>query len=745
MSNILSSEEKKYLFLQEYTEKYIHLVPEYLRDNDSFLVFFALLCNEFNITLDNIRSFTDIVDPDKVPAKFLEYLGMYFNYHYQDRASEAFNRELLQRNRLLYEDRGTPHSIIMAASHGDNEGYLGGDIFIPGYDISKELAELTVGRDKIFIHSKSKFSSTSVYSDDARYRPGVIIISLAYIDNDIRNKLWEVIPAGVRVMYNLISDFKPNEQDPSPDGIYDFIPETGAPKSPWGTLTWYPYFRVKPIFGHGDVNPYGYDYYDLFRNNFPIGLDLFIEMGIDQGLMADTLFHSDGTLNKRLLFDADGKLIGNYNDIRLSHGRKYHSGTMVVSDFTEYMSSIGVSAYPLSFVRRPFKLSSIPVGAPQDTLVDDINSKIKTEYEQYYSDHTEEIPDEDRKYYKITPTGEYEDRIDKLTTDSVMRGFDITLEVDRSYPYRYHNTRIRSSSRGLHSGTVQSMTYWESLRDVFRDGVHEDGYDAQSWVDKLDGHYAESTLSGYIDDLINAVHSEGESNDILDFNNLLYQQEVLIKELQIEYDHAEPGSQEKADLEVQLEEARHTLSLYSNELLSLREIIEGTMVIDYIDDKPVDSHLEGGVVQKVLEILDADIQEDDPERKAQLEAWNKELKSNFLSCMGYYKINNPIHSGIYVPGDMSEYVAVQTMQPSDNHYAISEVLDVRADYNRPWDRVRWIDGEEDSYGLNQYGENRDPSLQLNADICNLRELFTEGSEYVDCSTQALGFEIEEIS
>ena len=361
MATTQDRDAQKKKFLREYTQRFIHLVPEYLRENDSFLVFFALLCSEFNITLENIRSFNDIVNPDKVPQRFIELLGMYMNYHYQDRAPSDFNRELLMRNRKLYEDRGTEHSIIMAASHGDNEGYLGGDIFIPGYDISDELAELTVARDRIFIHSKSLLSSTSVYSDADTYRPGVLIISLAYLDPDIRNKLWEVIPAGIRLRYNIVSDLRPNKQDP--EDLYNFDPPTGAAKSEGRSLTLYPYFRVVPIIEHGDKNPDDLNFYGPYRNNYPIGLDYYIEMAINSGVMKDILIHSDRTINKNSMFDENGILIGDTNDVRLLHGRKLHSGTKLVDEYIHLDNSIGVSALPLSAIRKPFELSSIPKNA----------------------------------------------------------------------------------------------------------------------------------------------------------------------------------------------------------------------------------------------------------------------------------------------------------------------------------------------------------------------------------------------
>ena len=776
MSTTQDREAQKAQFLRDYTKRYIHLIPEYLRENDSFLVFFALLCKEFNITLDNIRSFNDLVNPDKVPRKFLDSLGMYFNYHYQDRAPSDFNRELLMRNRKLFEDRGTEHSIIMAASHGDNEGYLGGEIFIPGYDISDELAELVVARDRIFIHSKSKLSSTSVYSDGDTYRPGVLIIYLSYLDPDIRNKLWEVIPAGIRLRYNLISDFRPNKQDP--EDVYNFIPPTGAAKSKEKTLTWYPYFRVVPIPQHGDKNPEGLDYYDPYRNNYPIGLDYLIEMAINSGVMKDILIHSDKTINKNRLFDENGILVGDPNDVRLLHGRKLHSGTKLVDEYIHIDNSIGVSALPLSLVRKPFELSSIPQNAPyiehdevviitpghtethviqhiteerdsfkhSDILKDSKHSgesvfggtyeEIEEEYEQEYIEPEEQvIPKKDYKYYRITPTGEYEDRIDKLTTDSVMRGFRTTLNLQYGYQ-KYHNMRRRSHHSGRHSGTVYNDQLNNILREVFLKGVRKGVINRKSYVDSFEQeYYARQKITENINKILDMIcpdeDSELSSQDsVFYYLNMMEICEQNIQVLTESYENAKPHSAEKQMAYEQLENEKKRLYGFAKQFNVLKEEIE--------------------VLRKEIEdIYDAtEIKPEDPEENRRLLELNKILKEEFESLYKWYTPSeNPLFSGIYIPGDVNEYIPIMTMQPSDILYPISEVLDVKADYNRPWDKERW-DGSwetESEFGLNQYGENRDPFFHYPIDMDHDYTPNTEGSDYIDFNKgTVLGFDVHHI-
>ena len=161
--------------------KYMSFIPDFLKENEDFLVFLALLFHEFDIAEKNIYRFTDLVNPDKVPIEFIEALGSYFNFTYLSNATDDFNREALMRMRSIWEQRGTEHSIIMAGTHGGNDGYVGGDLFIPEYDISKELAELTIARDLVFRHNISKHSGTAVFESDI-YRTGVLFLRLPYLD-----------------------------------------------------------------------------------------------------------------------------------------------------------------------------------------------------------------------------------------------------------------------------------------------------------------------------------------------------------------------------------------------------------------------------------------------------------------------------------------------------------------------------------------------------------------------------------
>lgn len=285
--------------------KYAYLVSDYLKASENFMVFFGLMLHEFNITDENIRTFNDLVDPDRVPMKFIEALGSYFNYHYIYNASDDFNREVLTRMRTIWEPRGTEHSIIMAATHGDNKGWVGGDIFIPGYPISKDLATLDVADQTIFRHDISVFSGPHVLSDGYLHRPGIIIINVPYINDEIREKVREQIPAGIRVGYNLTSTFYPSE---------------GAEVGEYGELSSFKDFRVWP---KTEPEKSAYDY------DTDIDVLLSIELPyLDYN--EDTLIHS-------------------------VHGR-LHSGSRTVMEFYENTSELSVAMLSPNILNKIFKV-----------------------------------------------------------------------------------------------------------------------------------------------------------------------------------------------------------------------------------------------------------------------------------------------------------------------------------------------------------------------------------------------------
>ena len=212
-------------------QMYMSKIPEILQDNKNFNVFMELAVSEFNLDLANIESFTDLIDPDKVPSQFIEALGSVVGFERCLSADDEFNREILTRIQSIYSQRGTDKSILMAANHGSNEGWVGGQIFVPGYVIETEEARIVFTTDKIFTHCRSKHSGGDVFTDNSIYRPGVILITVPFLDAKIREAINENIPAGVKYYILIENRFLPN---PGEEGTF-------------GELSVFKYFTVVAI------------------------------------------------------------------------------------------------------------------------------------------------------------------------------------------------------------------------------------------------------------------------------------------------------------------------------------------------------------------------------------------------------------------------------------------------------------------------------------------------------------------
>ena len=72
--------------IDDINKDYIDLVPIGLRYCDGYLVYFALICKDNEIDLDEIESITDLIDISKTSYKFVDALWQYLNTHHQDKS-----------------------------------------------------------------------------------------------------------------------------------------------------------------------------------------------------------------------------------------------------------------------------------------------------------------------------------------------------------------------------------------------------------------------------------------------------------------------------------------------------------------------------------------------------------------------------------------------------------------------------------------------------------------------------------
>lgn len=316
--------------------KYMTLIPEKYKENENFLVFFYLLITQFNINEENIRNFTNLINNDKVPMKFLQNLGAFVNYSYQHLAKNDFNRELSMRMHNIWEQRGSKKSIVDAATYGDNIGWVGGDLWIPGYYKPSAIAGFELPRDRIFRHSVSKFSSTHVFEDGKTYMPGVILLSVPNLTRLVKKRIYEVTPAGRKYIFQIESSFFPN------DGIDKL--DIGS----YNELSFYKRMRVYPK--------------DINEENPPYDRDTDIDFTYEIDMMANM----DEFFN--ILIHSENR------------GKKYHSGHLTNITNYGYEMNMSASMLPVSFLSHKFPVNG------NDSLHDNAYKKSKTgEYLDTYN------------------------------------------------------------------------------------------------------------------------------------------------------------------------------------------------------------------------------------------------------------------------------------------------------------------------------------------------------------------------
>lgn len=442
--------------------KYMYLIPEYLREDENFLVFFSFLIHEFDIAEENIRTFTDLIDPDKVPIEFIEALGSYFNYRYLPNATDEFNREVLQRMRTIWEQRGTSHSILMAAVHGDNDGYVGGDIFIPEYQISNESAYITIPREQVFRHNISKFSGIHRYPSQV-YTQGIILLSLPYLNERIRRRIYDVTPAGIKYMFEIILDFIPNPNLPD-DQIGNY-----------GELSFFDWMRIWP---KDEIEK------AKFNNDIDVLLDIYMHVEREWEVKSQIFDKSRGAFS----------------------GSKDYYYYPEVENLLE--TTVGASMLHMPILKKPFGVDNGTldvIGATDKAFKHNISEFGKGIYLSKDLLTTIEIADDSK--YIILPSGEYYDVDDRNTADHITRR-NLDTSIGEFYIHdedpnlglveiEHHEKDILTSDCLYDTPYVGNLTYLD-YRDNF-------------W--NSDVEIIDEVIRTYTDNQLEVLSNEGISDD----------------------------------------------------------------------------------------------------------------------------------------------------------------------------------------------------------------------------------------
>lgn len=181
-------------------------VPQILLEDEDYQVFLSIIGQISTDIRSLIQQVPELVDVDNAPDIFLPKLAALVRYQIRQDLSIDYQREVIKRIIEIYRARGTDDEIIMSATYGDYEYWVGSHLFYPDAEVDREKAELLIPIDEVFRHSRSKFSGTDRYPGSTLYREGTIVVKLTYVNDQIRRAINKVVPAGIRIYYYLASD-----------------------------------------------------------------------------------------------------------------------------------------------------------------------------------------------------------------------------------------------------------------------------------------------------------------------------------------------------------------------------------------------------------------------------------------------------------------------------------------------------------------------------------------------------------
>ena len=104
---------------------------------------------------------------------------------------------------------GLKEDIQMHATYGDNPGYKGGNLFIPGTFEERPLAGVIFPREYLFSWSKSAWSGKDKFPGNQVYREGIILIEVTRINSLIMESTQKVAPAGYLLVFKVVENGVP--------------------------------------------------------------------------------------------------------------------------------------------------------------------------------------------------------------------------------------------------------------------------------------------------------------------------------------------------------------------------------------------------------------------------------------------------------------------------------------------------------------------------------------------------------
>lgn len=171
-----------------------------------FSVFAEVMSNEMSRVEDLIFQMSTLNNVDRCPKAFLNELFKLIDYRLYDDLDDDLQRECVKYYIPQSKNIGLTHDISMMATHGDNPGYKGGNLFVPGTYSNKPLAGVVFPRDRLFSWCKSSWSGKDRFPGNKVYREGTILIEVTNLNQIIMDRVEKIKPAGMLIVYKLVKN-----------------------------------------------------------------------------------------------------------------------------------------------------------------------------------------------------------------------------------------------------------------------------------------------------------------------------------------------------------------------------------------------------------------------------------------------------------------------------------------------------------------------------------------------------------
>lgn len=189
-------------------------IPYKIQADDGLKLFTDLLNHTLNYLKPHIDNMPNNMDYDTMNPDFIPQLSSHLSYEYKYTQDRYYQADLIRSMLKAFNYRGTDADIITAVDNYNNEGWMAGEYFYPEYWKQYKTTWIEDNIDKVFIYSQSKHSGGHRFQDGSKWLHGVITIhTVDYLNDELKQAVDKVIPAGVKYIIATYTDSSTEEGD----------------------------------------------------------------------------------------------------------------------------------------------------------------------------------------------------------------------------------------------------------------------------------------------------------------------------------------------------------------------------------------------------------------------------------------------------------------------------------------------------------------------------------------------------